>query len=302
MTAMDGVYIEYLGYSLPLPLGETVIGRDVQCTLRFNDPSVSRRHLRLVRRQEEIFVEDLGSSNGTLLNGRKLTGAVRVDNGDTIQLGSRSVVVRFTDEPVDEITLVLKEPLPAQPANPLRSFQRPSTNIRFASSTTQPMPVVMPPGYQRCPSCAAPVSEVDDECANCHYNWGSFRPASRTDVRGTPIRRRHPREPVELPLRYVSSELEIEAMTRDLSEGGVFVCSQVLDPVGTTCHLTMLVDGGPPLAIDGIVRRVVEHGQESDEGTGLGVQFTGVTEHQLAWIRTLIEQLREDSDDESHPS
>lgn len=287
---MDGVFLEYLGYSLPLPLGETVIGRDVQCALRFNDPSVSRRHLRLVRRQEEIFVEDLGSSNGTLLNGKKLARPARVDSGDTIQLGSRSVVIRFADVPADEITLVLKEAAVTS--------LRPPTTVQFARSITQPMAIAMPPGYQRCPSCAAPVNEVDDECANCHYNWGSFRPASRTDVRGTPIRRRHARQPVELPLRYVSPELEIEAMTRDLSEGGVFVCSQVLDPVGTACHLTMLVDGGPPLAIDGVVRRVVEHGSGEEEGSGLGVQFTRLGDHQLQWIRTLIEQLRQDQDDE----
>ncbi len=56
----------------------------------------------------------------------------------------------------------------------------------------------------------------------------------------------------------MSSELEIEATTRDLSTSGVFVCTQVLEPLGTTCELTLLVDGGPPVHVKGVVRRVVE--------------------------------------------
>ena len=55
-----------------------------------------------------------------------------------------------------------------------------------------------------------------------------------------------------------SSELEIEATSRDLCESGVFVCTQVLEPIGTECQLTILPDGSPPIAVRGVVRRVVE--------------------------------------------
>ena len=72
------LYIGYLGDSIELPLGETLVGRDVGCALRFNDPSVSRRHLRFVHRVNEMFVEDVGSSNGTLFNGRTLRGPQRI--------------------------------------------------------------------------------------------------------------------------------------------------------------------------------------------------------------------------------
>src|SRR5215467_3256375 len=89
------VYLEYQGDGIELPVGETVIGRDVGCALRFNDPSVSRRHVRLVRRADEVFAQDLGSTNGTLVNGRSLTSAVRVEDGDSIDLGNRRVIVRL---------------------------------------------------------------------------------------------------------------------------------------------------------------------------------------------------------------
>jgi hypothetical protein len=114
---------------------------------------------------------------------------------------------------------------------------------------------------------------------------------ARTDVRPNPLnRRRHDRQVIELHLVYTSSELEIEAMSRDLSESGVFVCTQVLDPIGTECQLTILVDGGPPIDVHGVVRRVVERAIDGDP-IGLGVEFVGLGEPQRSWIRTTIDRM-----------
>jgi hypothetical protein len=276
------VHIEYLGDSVELPLGETVVGRDVACALRFNDPSVSRRHLRFIRRQDDVFVEDLGSSNGTLLNGRAVAAPLRIVDGDSIKVGSRILTVRI-DEGDDEqpSTLVL------------RNFAG-VDEVKKMRAVTLQHPIVKPPplsANQRCPRCAAPVSDIDEECPNCKFRWGSFRPAQRTDVRPNPLnRRRHDRQAIELHLVYTSSELEIEALSRDLSESGVFVCSQVLDPIGTECSLKILVDGGPPIDVRGVVRRVVERDTDTDE-IGLGVEFVNLGDAQLSWIRTTIERM-----------
>ena len=277
------MHIEYMGDSVELPLGETVIGRDVNCALRFNDPSISRRHLRFIRRQNEVFVEDLGSSNGTLLNGRAVAAPLRIADGDEIHAGSRVLTVRISDGDDEQpSTLVLK------------SFNAPAELGKMRAVTLQHPVVTTPPplsAHQRCPRCAAPVSELDEECANCKFHWGSFRPMARTDLRPNPLnRRRHDRQEIELHLVYTSSELEIEAVSRDLSESGVFVCSQVLDPIGTECQLTILVDGGPPIDVSGIVRRVVERPID-DDPIGLGVEFTNVGEPQLQWIRATIARM-----------
>ncbi|HEY5921070.1 MAG TPA: FHA domain-containing protein [Kofleriaceae bacterium] len=281
---MQRVHIEYLGDSVELPLGETVVGRDLACALRFNDPAVSRRHLRFIRRQNEVFVEDLGSANGTLLNGRSVAAPLRIVDGDSIKVGSRILTVRIGEGDAEQpSTLVLKNFNAADEIKKAR-----------ATATTLEIGVVRAPAaHQRCPRCAAPVSNTDDECANCRYRWGSFRPMSRTDVRPNPLnRRRHDRQVIELSLVYTSSELEIEALSRDLSESGVFVCSQVLDPIGTECQLTILVDGGPPIDVRGVVRRVVEREIEGDP-IGLGVEFVGLGEPQLTWIRATIERMDE---------
>jgi pSer/pThr/pTyr-binding forkhead associated (FHA) protein len=52
---------------------------------------VSQVHARVFRRGDEYWVEDLGSTNGTLVNGRKINGPVPVRRGDRVQIG-RSVL------------------------------------------------------------------------------------------------------------------------------------------------------------------------------------------------------------------
>ena len=274
------VYIEYLGDSVELPLGETVIGRDVGCALRFNDPSVSRRHLKFVHRADDVFVEDLHSANGTMVNGRALSAPIRVLDGDRLVVGTRELTIRIPEfDDAEPPTLNLAD---------LSSLVDPK---RVRVSTTQ-VPVTIPPplrANQRCPRCAAAVSAEDDECANCRYRWGSFRPAASTLVGTNPLnRRRHERRSMELDLVYTSNELEIEATTRDLSVSGVFVCSQVLEPLGTTCELTLLVDGGPPLHVRGIVRRVVERDETGADAVGLGIEFVGVGPTQRTWLDTVV--------------
>ena len=304
---MQRVHIEYMGDYVELPLGETLVGRDITCALRFNDPAVSRRHLRFVRRQGEVFVEDLGFSNGTLLNGNTIATALRIKDGDEVRVGARLLKVRIAEEGDDfkvPSTLVL-------------AGKSGNADVKYRAATA-PMAAVAPPprtANQRCPKCAARVSEFDDQCGQCGFHWGHFRPMSVTDVRPNPLakpaeppsrptlrnlnRRRHDRQPIELHLVYASNELEIEAISRDLSESGVFVCSTVLDPVGTECELTILVDGGPPIKCAGIVRRVVERETEA-EPIGLGVEFMNLGAQELAWVRATMGRIEDSVDEELH--
>jgi hypothetical protein len=284
MVIVLRVHLEYLGDSVELPPGETVVGRDLSCALRFNDPAVSRRHLRFIRRQNEVFVEDLGSSNGTLVNGRGVTAPERLNDGDNVAVGERNVVVRITEGDDDQPDTLLLNSLH-------RALAIPSPIARAVTAPvaiTKKMPAVT---QHRCPRCAAPVAPHADACPNCDYQWGGFRPESRTDVQDNPLtQRRHDRQQIELALVYSSRELEIEAMSRDLSESGVFVCTEVLDPIGTECQLTILLDGGPPLVLHGIVRRVVAHAQLTSP-TGLGIEFVRLSAQAVQWIRTALARL-----------
>jgi len=81
--------------SLTFPLfdGDHEIGRAAACDIRLDEPSVSRRHARLQIRGGAARVEDLGSSNGTRLNGVDLASPSDLRHGDRLDLGNVSLQV-----------------------------------------------------------------------------------------------------------------------------------------------------------------------------------------------------------------
>ncbi len=69
-----------------LPQGVTTIGRSKECDLAIDDPSVSRKHAELRHEGEGVSLVDLGSTNGTEVNGRRIDRA-RLTHGDKIAVG-----------------------------------------------------------------------------------------------------------------------------------------------------------------------------------------------------------------------
>ena len=65
----------------------TTLGRDITNDIVINDRETSRHHLRLLRAGEALNVEDLGSTNGTFVNGKRVSGVTALQNGDMIGLG-----------------------------------------------------------------------------------------------------------------------------------------------------------------------------------------------------------------------
>jgi len=71
------------------PLGEEVtLGRAAGCQVTIEDTYASQLHARVFQRDGKVFVEDLGSTNGTYLNRRKVTGPMVVQRGDRLQIGN----------------------------------------------------------------------------------------------------------------------------------------------------------------------------------------------------------------------
>lgn len=89
------------GGSLVLPSGERVrissstisVGRSSDCTVTLNDQNVSRKHAEVRQDGSAYVVVDLGSTNGTLVNGARIRGEHRLTDGDIIAFGS--TYVRF---------------------------------------------------------------------------------------------------------------------------------------------------------------------------------------------------------------
>jgi FHA domain len=75
--------------------GEITIGRGGGCALSLPDDTfVSSLHARVFSREAGIAIEDLGSTNGTIVNGTKITGPVDLRKGDRIAIGSTDLEVR----------------------------------------------------------------------------------------------------------------------------------------------------------------------------------------------------------------
>lgn len=82
------------GQEFPIT-NELTVGRAGGCAVLLTaDTFVSQLHARVFRRDGEIFVEDLGSTNGTYLNGKKVTAPISVRKGDKIQFGRTTLEVR----------------------------------------------------------------------------------------------------------------------------------------------------------------------------------------------------------------
>ena len=72
---------------------ETLIGRDSLCTVVLKDKKVSRKHCQLIAREEELYIEDMGSKNGTFVNGERVIGEMPIHSGDILKVGDTSFKV-----------------------------------------------------------------------------------------------------------------------------------------------------------------------------------------------------------------
>jgi pSer/pThr/pTyr-binding forkhead associated (FHA) protein len=77
------------------PLGDEItVGRAAGCQVTVDDTYVSQLHARVFTRDGQIFVEDLGSTNGTYLNRVKVSGPMVMQKGDRLQVGNTVLEVR----------------------------------------------------------------------------------------------------------------------------------------------------------------------------------------------------------------
>ena len=100
-TSRFGKRVGRTSGSLVLPSGQRVslgdrpvtVGRQGDCTIPLNDQNVSRRHAEIRPNRQNYVVVDLGSTNGTMVNGTRIHGETALSDGDIISFGS--TYVRF---------------------------------------------------------------------------------------------------------------------------------------------------------------------------------------------------------------
>jgi pSer/pThr/pTyr-binding forkhead associated (FHA) protein len=74
--------------------GNLQIGRADACQVRLEDTYISSFHARIFRRDDGWYVEDLGSTNGTYLNQRRVTSPAELRAGDILKVGKMTLELR----------------------------------------------------------------------------------------------------------------------------------------------------------------------------------------------------------------
>jgi len=95
-TTLPGPHLVSTRGDWLLSEGSNVVGRDRDCAVRIDSPSVSRHHARILVTQGEATIEDLGSKNGTYVNEQPIKGApVALDDRVQIRFGSVTMTYRI---------------------------------------------------------------------------------------------------------------------------------------------------------------------------------------------------------------
>lgn len=84
------------GAKLAIKKSEFLIGRSPDCHLSAGSTAISRKHCAILRTDNRVAIKDLGSRNGTLVNGKKIDGEVELTSGDEIIVGPLKFLVTIT--------------------------------------------------------------------------------------------------------------------------------------------------------------------------------------------------------------
>ncbi|MGE5249446.1 MAG: FHA domain-containing protein [Bacteroidota bacterium] len=121
------------GATFTLQGDQLIVGRDTSSAIAINDAEVSRKHARLTYQGGKYVIEDLGSTNGTFVNGQRLVSPVVLKSGDVISLG-------------EQIVLLYEVVMP-DAGETVMSARR-SAPISRPAPAPRPVPAPMPPQQQ----------------------------------------------------------------------------------------------------------------------------------------------------------
>jgi predicted component of type VI protein secretion system len=117
-----------LGQTFVLDQDLLTLGRDPNNVIVINDPQISRQHARITHQGGRMVLEDIGSTNGTFVNGMRLANPHTLANGDVIGLGDAVTLTYYGASPA------VTEPL--------------AERAQFEESGYEPQPYPPPPSYE----------------------------------------------------------------------------------------------------------------------------------------------------------
>jgi len=164
------------GVTYPLEGDQLIIGRDAVNAVAINDAEVSRKHSRLTFQGGKYVIEDLGSTNGTFVNGQRLVSSTVLKPGDVVSLGEQIVLMYeglSSDAGATMIGRKAARPAPPAPAASAPQYYAPPAPA--ASSGAQPaknLPIFIAIGVLAVIClCGAALWYIDSS-----YLWCTFFP------------------------------------------------------------------------------------------------------------------------------
>ena len=94
-----------------LPAQAAIIGRAMECDIVIASKSISRENTRIRREGRHWFVEDLGSTNGTYLNGERIITAMNLRDGDSLKVGDVTFIFHDPDTTTRENPASMSAPV-----------------------------------------------------------------------------------------------------------------------------------------------------------------------------------------------
>jgi uncharacterized protein (TIGR02266 family) len=102
-------------------------------------------------------------------------------------------------------------------------------------------------------------------------------------------RRQYPRHNIELEVTMESETNFYMGLTENLSEGGLFIATHVLKPIGTLIEVSFKLPNAPePLKVTGTVRWLREYSPTSDTSPGMGLRFEQLEQPHVEHIRQFL--------------
>jgi pSer/pThr/pTyr-binding forkhead associated (FHA) protein len=275
----------YQSHRVVLPDGIVFVGRGIECHVRFNAPTVSRRHLRLELAGGVLRAENLSSTTGTLLNGKPLAQPTQLRNGDRLVLGPRELQVEELADALQSATPQVTLGDDGGDDVDLGDEERDVMTRPGDLAAVRIMGAPPTIAFHTCPACRQRVPFDRSTCPSCGHNWNELGASAMTQ--------RHTLRAItassgtamsaDVPVVYSSDEMTIDAVAREIRTDGLFVPTELLDPEGTSCEITLLADGEAAMVVRGVVAAVrAESGPSSP--AGLEIRFTDVGPTARAWI------------------
>jgi predicted component of type VI protein secretion system len=135
------------GKVFPLTVQEVSIGRDNSNTVAINDAEVSRKHAKMTLHGNAYVIQDLGSTNGTYVNGTRVTATQVLNPGDSVSFGE-GIVLAY-ESAFDSGATVISQPKPSRTAARAARAEAAPAPAYAGQVPSSPVPAAAAPAKKR---------------------------------------------------------------------------------------------------------------------------------------------------------